>query len=173
MKKLLLITLSLVLSAQLYSQIPVTDAAANTNLIATVSTLGQQLKTLMEQKDMLDESLDFMRKINRNVTDAKLVYSILERQKILSTKCIELMNSQKLSENSVLTLTTTVETITNNNIRMIDLTDRLLTSHLKMNDAERLTLLKTIEDDLREDERKVYKLSSIIREYSNLKKLLK
>ena len=173
MKKLLLITLSLVLSAKLYSQIPVTDAAANTNLIATVSTLGQQLKTLMEQKDMLDESLDFMRKINRNVTDAKLVYSILERQKILSTKCIELMNSQKLSENSVLTLTTTVETITNNNIRMIDLTDRLLTSHLKMNDAERLTLLKTIEDDLREDERKVYKLSSIIREYSNLKKLLK
>lgn len=173
MKKLLLITLSLVLSAQLYSQIPVTDAAANTNLIATVSTLGQQLTTLMEQKDRLDESLDFMRKINRNVTDAKLVYSILERQKILSTKCIELMNSQKLSENTVLTLTTTVETITNNNIRMIDLTERLLTSNLKMNDAERLTLLKTIEDDLREDERKVYKLSSIIREYSNLKKLLK
>lgn len=173
MKKLLLITLSLVLSAKLYSQIPVTDAAANTNLIATVSTLGQQLTTLMEQKDRLDESLDFMRKINRNVTDAKLVYSILERQKILSTKCIELMNSQKLSENTVLTLTTTVETITNNNIRMIDLTERLLTSNLKMNDAERLTLLKTIEDDLREDERKVYKLSSIIREYSNLKKLLK
>lgn len=165
----MLVTLSL----KVYSQIPVTDVAANTNLITTVVTLGQQLTTLMEQKKLLDESIDFMRKINNTVTNAKLVGNILERQRHLSDKCIELVKTEDLSANSALTLTTTVETITNNNIRMIDLSQRLLSSNLKMNDSERLTMLKDIEKDLREDEKKIYKLSALIREYRTLKNLLK
>lgn len=173
MKKFSIIIMLVTLSLKVYSQIPVTDVAANTNLITTVVTLGQQLTTLMEQKKLLDESIDFMRKINNTVTNAKLVGNILERQRHLSDKCIELVKTEDLSANSALTLTTTVETITNNNIRMIDLSQRLLSSNLKMNDSERLTMLKDIEKDLREDEKKIYKLSALIREYRTLKNLLK
>lgn len=173
MKKLFLIVIGLSLISRISSQIPVTDAAANANLVTTVTTLGKQFTTLVEQKNRLDESLDFMRKINRNVSDAKMVYNILDRQRNLSDKCIELVKTQDLSANTALTLTTTVEAITNNNIRMIDLSQRLLSTGLKMNDSERLMLLKEIEKDLREDEKRIYKLSSLIREYRTLKNLLK
>lgn len=173
MKRVHLILLLTVLTFKTYAQIPVTDVAANTNLITTVATLGQQLTTLMEQKKLLDESINFMRNINSTVTNAKLVANILERQKSLSEKCIELVRTEDLSANSALTLTTTVETITNNNLRTIDLSQRLLSSNLKMNDSERLTLLKNLEKDLREDEKKIYKLSALIREYRTLKNLLK
>lgn len=173
MKKFSIIIILAILSLKVYSQIPVTDVAANTNLITTVATLGQQLTTLMEQKKLLDESINFMKNINSTVTNAKLVANILERQRSLSNKCIELVKTEDLSANSALTLTTTVETITNNNLRTIDLSQRLLSSNLKMNDSERLTMLKDIEKDLREDEKKIYKLSALIREYRTLKNLLK
>lgn len=155
------------------SQIPVTDAAANTNLITTVMTLGQQLTTLIEQKNKLDESLDFMRKVNSKITTAKSISYILERQKNLSERCTEIIRQPNLSQSTLLTLTATVENISSNNRRLLQLTQTLLTSSVKMNDAERLSALRDIEKSIEQDEKRLYKCSSVLREYGTLKRLLK
>ena len=42
-----------------------------------------------------------------------------------------------------------------------------------MNDAERLKALSDIEKDMREDEQKIYKLSSLLGGYDSIKKMLK
>lgn len=173
MKKLLITLLSVIAVLQVKAQIPVTDVAANTNLIATIATLGEQLTTLIEHKNKLDESLDFMRKLNTNITTAKSVKYIAERQIDLSKKCSKLMKTEGLSPEGMLTLTTTVESVSSNNRRLIQLTNSLLSSGVKMNDAERLNALRDIEKSIIEDEKKINKCSYLIREYQSLKNLLK
>lgn len=155
------------------AQLPVTDVAANTNLIATVTTLGNQLTTLIEQKNKLDESLDFMRKVNTKITTAQSIRYISERQIRLSRQCTKLLKESGLSAEGMLSLTTTVESISSNNRRLIQLTTSLLSTNVKMNDAERLTALRDIEKSIIEDEKKIYKCSNVIREYQRLKNLLK
>lgn len=60
-----------------------------------------------------------------------------------------------------------------NNSRMISLSRMILSSTVKMNDAERLKALSDIEKDMREDEQKIYKLSSLLGGYDSIKKMLK
>lgn len=49
----------------------------------------------------------------------------------------------------------------------------ILSSSVKMNDAERLNALNDIERKMREDEQKIYKLSSLLNNYQSLKNMLK
>lgn len=49
----------------------------------------------------------------------------------------------------------------------------ILSSTVKMNDAERLTALNDIEKKMKEDEQTVYKLSSLLSSYESIKSMLK
>jgi hypothetical protein len=63
--------------------------------------------------------------------------------------------------------------ILSNNNRMISLSKMILSSTVKMNDAERLNALTEIEKEMKEEEQKIYKLSSILSNYDAIKRMLK
>ena len=63
--------------------------------------------------------------------------------------------------------------ILSNNNRMITLSKMILSTSVKMNDAERLNALTEIEKEMKEEEQKIYKLSSILSNYDAIKRMLK
>ena len=56
---------------------------------------------------------------------------------------------------------------------MITLSKMILSTSVKMNDAERLNALTEIEKEMKEEEQKIYKLSSILSNYDAIKRMLK
>lgn len=171
MKKLLLSLVMILSVLQVKAQIPVTDVAANTNLMATVTALAQQLTTLMEQKKLLDESLDFMRKVNSTVTKAQIVIDLTERQGKLIKDCKEVTEHSKKFPGTVKTVSSNLEQIMTNSGRLLSLTTDVLSPTLKMSDAERLQMVDKISKELKEEEIKLYKTRQLVYEYERLDKM--
>lgn len=97
----------------------------------------------------------------------------MERQIQLSDKCLDIVGKHKLSTSTAQTLMSSIAQIMANNSRMISLSRMILSSTVKMNDAERLTALNDIEKKMKEDEQTVYKLSSLLSSYESIKSMLK
>ena len=62
--------------------------------------------------------------------------------------------------------------ITSNNGRLISLVKSVLSTSLRMNDAERLALLRDIEKQTEQDERNIWKINRLVGEYETLKRAL-
>ena len=95
----------------------------------------------------------------------------MERQLNLSNMCIEIVSKYELGPKSAQTLTTSIAQILANNRKMISLFQMILSPNVKMNDAERLNALTEVEKDMREEEKKLYKFSSLLNQYEQFQKL--
>lgn len=171
MKKLLFALLVLSLSLQLHAQWAVADAPNLAQNVKNFSELQKQVSLLNEQKSRLDESLDLMRKVNTTISNSVTVKNIMERQLNLSNMCIEIVSKYELGPKSAQTLTTSIAQILANNRKMISLFKMILSPNVKMNDAERLNALTEVEKDMREEEKKLYKFSSLLNQYEQFQKL--
>ncbi len=173
MKKLFFALLVSSLSLQLHAQWAVADASNLSQNIKNFSELKKQVELLNEQKSKLDEGLDMMRKVNSTVSNSITVKNIMERQLNLSNMCIEIVAKHELGPKSAQTLTTSIAQILSNNRRMISLFQMILSPTVKMNDAERLRALNDIDKEMREEEKKLYKFSSLLNQYEQFQKLFK
>ena len=169
----LFVLLVLSVSNPLYAQWGVADAPNLAQNVKNFSELQKQVSLLDEQKSRLDESLDLMRKVNTTISNSVTVKNIMERQIQLSDKCLDIVGKHKLSTSTAQTLMSSIAQIMANNSRMISLSRMILSSTVKMNDAERLTALNDIEKKMKEDEQTVYKLSSLLSSYESIKSMLK
>ena len=169
----LFVLLVLSVSNPLYAQWAVADAPNLAQNVKNFSELQKQVSLLNEQKSRLDESLDLMRKVNTTISNSVTVKNIMERQIQLSDKCLDIVGKHKLSTSTAQTLMSSIAQIMANNSRMISLSRMILSSTVKMNDAERLTALNDIEKKMIEDEQTVYKLSSLLSSYESIKSMLK
>ena len=97
----------------------------------------------------------------------------MERQIRLSSMCVEIVGKYELSSQTAQTLMASIAEILSNNNRMISLSKMILSSTVKMTDAERLNALTEIEKEMKEEEQKIYKLSSILSNYDAIKRMLK
>lgn len=173
MKKLFLLPALFALAVDANAQWAVADAPNLAQNVKNFSELQKQVSLLNEQKSRLDESLDLMRKVNSTISNSITVKNIMERQIRLSDKCLDIVGQHKLSTSTAQTLMSSIAQIMANNSRMISLSRMILSSTVKMNDAERLAALNDIEKDMREDERKIHKLSSLLGSYDGIKNMLK
>ncbi len=173
MKKLLSLLFVLTIVTEIHAQWAVADAPNLAQNVKNYAELQKQVTVLSEQKGLLDESLDLMRKVNTNISNSITVKYILERQIKLSDSCLEIIGKHELSSSTAQTLISSIGQIMSNNSRMITLSRMILSSSVKMNDAERLNALNDIERKMREDEQKIYKLSSLLNNYQSLKNMLK
>ena len=114
-----------------------------------------------------------MRKVNTTISNSVTVKNIMERQIRLSDMCVDIIGKHELSAQSAQTLMSSIAQIMSNNSRMITLSRTILSSSVKMNDAERLNALNDIERKMREDEQTIYKLSSLLNGYQSIKSMLK
>lgn len=171
MKKLLFALLVLSLSLQLHAQWAVADAPNLAQNVKNYVELQKQVDILTDQKSKLDEGLDMMRKVNSTVSNSITVKNIMERQLNLSNMCIEIVSKYELGPKSAQTLTTSIAQILANNRKMISLFQMILSPNVKMNDAERLNALTEVEKDMREEEKKLYKFSSLLNQYEQFQKL--
>lgn len=158
----LFVLLVLSVSNPLYAQWAVADAPNLAQNVKNFSELQKQVSLLNEQKSRLDESLDLMRKVNTTISNSVTVKNIMERQLNLSNMCIEIVSKYELGPKSAQTLTTSIAQILANNRKMISLFKMILSPNVKMNDAERLNALTEVEKDMREEEKKLYKFSSLL-----------
>ena len=78
------------------------------------------------------------------------------------------MNSSTLQ-----TLTGSIEQIMAGNRRLIQLSRTILSTSVRMNDAERLSTLQNIEKQTLEEERKIARISQVINQYERLKRALR
>lgn len=169
----LLVLSALCFSNPLHAQWEVTDFSNLTQNTKNFGELKKQVDLLNEQKSKLDEGLDMMRKVNSTVSNSVTVKNIMERQIRLSNMCVEIVGKHELSSQTAQTLMSSIAQILSNNNRMISLSKMILSSTVKMNDAERLNALTEIEKDMKEEEQKIYKLSSILNNYDAIKRMLK
>lgn len=86
-----------------------------------------------------------MRTVNQTISNSVTVKNIMERQIKLSDMCVKIFSKHKLSSTTAQTLTTSIAEIMANNSRMIALSKTILSTNVKMNDAERLAVLNDIE----------------------------
>lgn len=160
-------------AADASAQWAVADAPNLAQNVKNFTELQKQVNLLTDQKNRLDESLDMMRKVNTTISNSVTVKNILERQIRLSDDCLEIIGQHKLNASTAQTLMSSISQILSNNSRMISLSRMILSSSVKMNDAERLNALNEIEKGMREDEQKIHKLSAILRNYESIKRMLK
>ena len=169
----LFVLLVLSVSNPLYAQWAVADASNLAQNTKNFAELKKQVNLLNDQKNKLDEGLDMMRTVNQTISNSVTVKNFMERQIKLSDMCVEIFSKHKLSSTTAQTLTTSIAEIMANNSRMIALSKTILSTNVKMNDAERLTVLNDIEKKMKEDEQTVYKLSSLLSSYESIKSMLK
>lgn len=170
MKKLFLSLIVLMAAATASAQWQVTDLGNLKQSYENFKQLQKQVGYLKEQKNKLDESLDLMRKVNSVVSDCETTRYIIERQARLSQKCVDLVSGKQLNSSTLQTLTGSIEQIMAGNRRLIQLSRTILSTSVKMNDAERLSTLQNIEKQTLEEERKIAKISQIISQYERLKR---
>lgn len=176
MKKTLILGLmALLLSGTARAQWIVSDPENTYQGILSVQQLKNTVSSLKEQKKVLDESLDYLRKVNTTVSNSMTVKYLIERQLKLSTECGTLLTragKAGMKSSTLSALTANVGQITSNNGRLIRLVKSILSTSLRMNDAERLTLLRDIEKQTEQDERNIWKINRLVGEYETLKRAL-
>lgn len=173
MKKLFLSLIVMMTAATASAQWAVTDAGNLSQNLKNFKELQKQVGYLQQQKKLLDESLDMMRKVNSVVSDCETTQYIIERQARLSQKCVDLLSGKQLNPSTLQTLTGSIEQIMAGNRRLIQLSRTILSTSVRMNDAERLSTLQNIEKQTLEEERKIARISQVINQYERLKRALR
>ena len=173
MKKLFLSLIVMMTAATASAQWAVTDAGNLSQNLKNFKELQKQVGYLQQQKKLLDESLDMMRKVNSVVSDCETTQYIIERQARLSQKCVDLLSGKQLNSSTLQTLTGSIEQIMAGNRRLIQLSRTILSTSVRMNDAERLSTLQNIEKQTLEEERKIARISQVINQYERLKRALR
>ena len=173
MKKLFLSLIVMMTAATASAQWAVTDAGNLSQNLKNFKELQKQVGYLKEQKSLLDESLDMMRKVNSVVSDCETTRYIIKRQARLSQKCVDLHSGKQLNPSTLQTLTGSIEQIMAGNRRPIQLSRTILSTSVRMNDAERLSTLQNIERQTLEEERKIARISQVINQYERLKRALR
>lgn len=174
MKKLFLSLIVMMTAATASAQWAVTDAGNLSQNLKNFKELQKQVGYLQQQKKLLDESLDMMRKVNSVVSDCETTRYIIERQARLSQKCVDLLSGKQLNSSTLQTLTGSIEQIMKyGNRRLIQLSRTILSTSVRMNDAERLSTLQNIEKQTLEEERKIARISQVINQYERLKRALR
>ena len=175
MKKTLILGLmTLLLSGTVRAQWIVSDPENTYQGVLSVQQLKNTVSSLREQKKILDESLDYMRKVNATVSNSMTVKYLIERQLKLSTECGKLLGragKSGMKSSTLSSLTSCVGQIVSNN-GLISLVKSVLSTPLRMNDAERLALLRDIEKQTEQDERNIWKINRLVSEYETLKRAL-
>ena len=167
MKKLFLSLIVMMTAATASAQWAVTDAGNLSQNLKNFKVLQKQVGYLQQQ------SLDMMRKVNSVVSDCETTRYIIERQARLSQKCVDLLSGKQLNPSTLQTLTGSIEQIMAGNRRLIQLSRTILSTSVRMNDAERLSTLQNIEKQTLEEERKIARISQVINQYERLKRALR
>lgn len=153
MKKILFSLLVLICSVQYsYAQIPVTDAAMNTNTmtnqILNSGTWAQQLFNLEQQATILTKTLKFVTDVSSAVRDVAYAKYLIERQVFIVNRCTYLLKrANGLDYMLYRNLESSISSFLINNNSLITLLTSTLTTRFKMNDSERLGMLLKIKSE--------------------------
>lgn len=152
MKKLLFSLLLLCLVFCVHAQIPVTDAAANTNMtinqVINAATWTNQLNELLSQSKVLTTTLSYVQKVSSAVRDVAYAKDIMERQKFIVTASEKLLKDHNgLSANKIKALSNNISSLLSTNNSLITLVSSTLTSKFKMDDSGRMQLMKNVKEE--------------------------
>ncbi len=155
------------------AQWAVTDAPALVQAKKEFEQLKNQHKTLVDQKDKLDETLNLMKKVNDVLYNLDSVKNLYERERRLARQCQDIItNADGLNANVMSQFSSTMASILTNSTRIVKMTRTILSKDLKMNDSERLQMLKKMEEELEEEEKKAYTVTKILNQYNISKRMI-
>ena len=156
MKRLILLVSCLLFQLQIFSQVPsvVHDPTANKSLVAQLAQGAEQLENGMTQIKLLEDSMEVLNKINsaldtvNYLTDIAVIYrNIIEN---VANHLREVQSTNQFSSNEMTKITGAFRRFLSLSSSIFTVAENLMTEGIfKMNDSERLTLLKECKRDAR------------------------
>lgn len=167
MKKVFFSLLILCFSVQwVHAQIPVTDAAMNTNTTINqalnAGTWSQQLTQLIQQSTILTTTLKYVQEVSSVVRDVAYTKNLIERQVYLTKECGNIVSHARFDFVTARNLENSVTSILVTNNSLISMLTSTLTTRFKMNDSERLQMLINIKKEQQELISSLNKVNMII-----------
>ena len=156
MKKLVLSVLFVVLIGNTVSAqgMPVYD---NTNFISFMKSLlesGKQTANLMKTVKFLKQQKENIEKVNNTIKQLKAVKDLYKNNQklyqIVQSDLREILNSPFIKANEVNRITESFNSIIDNSTESLNYIEQILSSDLKMSDAERAEVLKDMESKSKE-----------------------
>ncbi len=173
MKRILILLCCIISINTMKAQWAVTDAPALAQAKREFEQLKNQHKTLVDQKNKLDETLNLMKKVNDVLYSLDTVKNLYERERRLSKQCQDIIaNADGININVMSQFSSTMNSILSNSTRIVKMTRTILSKDLKMNDSERLQMLKKMEEELAQEERKAYTVTNILNQYNIAKRMI-
>ena len=135
----------------MHAQIPVTDVAMNSqsriNQILNYGTWTETLKKAITQANTLTTTLKYVQSVSSAVRDIAYTKDLIERQSRIVKTCNAILKKPKLNNQTYRNLSSNVTQILATNNQLITLANNTLTGSFKMNDSERMLMLKQIRDE--------------------------
>lgn len=130
------------------AQIPVTDAAANSNTtlnqIVNYSTWTKQLQNAITQSNILTTTLKYVQSVSSAVRDISYTKELISRQGKIVKMCSSILKRPRINDKTYRSLSSNVSSILATNNQLISLASSSLTGKFKMNDSERMKMLQDI-----------------------------
>ena len=154
-----ILTICISVNAQLVVTDPLNTAQGVINALNTGSTVAQTI----EQVKKLQTALDYVQKVSNTVRNIRMYKDLVDRQNRLNKNCLDtLEKAQDMKLQNISQMTSSVQSVIRNNASIISLTQTILTSDLKMNDAERIEQLDNCLVQVQEQEAQLSKIRQIM-----------
>lgn len=159
-----------------YAQIPVTDVAANTNIITNqvvnAGTWTQQLTQLMQQSTILTTTLKYVQEVSSVVRDVAYTKNLIERQIYITKQCGNIIRNAKFDFATARNIENAVSSLLVNNNNLISILTSTMTTRFKMNDSERLQMLLNVKKEQSEILNSLGKINMIMGTSESTKSVL-
>ncbi len=150
-RRILMFVILLCITRIMQAQIPVTDVGMNAqsrvNQIVNYSTWTETLKKAITQANTLTTTLKYVQSVSSAVRDIAYTKELIERQGRIVKTCNTILKKPKLNNQTYRNLSSNVSQILATNNQLITLANNTLTGSFKMNDSERMLMLKQIRDE--------------------------
>ena len=150
-RRILMFVILLCITRIMQAQIPVTDVGMNAqsrvNQIVNYSTWTETLKKAITQANTLTTTLKYVQSVSSAVRDIAYTKELIERQGRIVKTCNTILKKPKLNNQTYRNLSSNVTQILATNNQLITLANNTLTGSFKMNDSERMLMLKQISEE--------------------------
>lgn len=154
MKKILIIIFVLGFSFQMKAQLVVSDptntAVNKAGWIESIAKAGAQVQTLLEQKNLLTQSINMYMKVSSSISDSKMVFDIIDRQvRLISMMSREMTRNDYQSSASYNHYKSIMQQLMADNKTNVSFVKTLVSPEVKMTDAERLRFIRDLDKESR------------------------
>lgn len=163
MKYILALPVIFFFTGNIRAQWVVTDPLNTAQGIINAGNTASTVNQMVENVKKLQTTLDYVQKVSATVKRARMFKDLIDRQNRLNGYCLEtLEDARSLKLGDMDRMASSIQGVITGNAAVIELTAGILSSDLKMNDAERIGQLDGCMEELERQEKELSTIRQII-----------